>query len=77
MCLIGHVEKTNYRDVTDKGSKAVTLWLIDGDDMSKVAIFVVVLVGMAAAGLVVLSSWQIPAPTTTVNKVIPDDKLPK
>jgi hypothetical protein len=53
------------------------LWLIDGDDMSKVAIFGVVLVGLAAAGLVVLSSWQIPAPTTTVNKVIPDDKLPK
>jgi len=45
--------------------------------MSKVAIFGVVLVGLAAAGLVVLSSWQIPAPKTTVNKVIPDDKLPK
>ncbi|MEK9744533.1 MAG: hypothetical protein VW499_00590 [Candidatus Puniceispirillum sp.] len=68
---------TDYRDQTDTGNKAATLWLIDGDDMSKVAIFGVVLVGLAAAGLVVLSSWQIPAPTTTVNKVIPDDKLPK
>ena len=44
--------------------------------MSKVAIFGVVF-GLLAAGLVVLSNWQIPAPTTTVNKVIPDDKLPK
>ena len=44
--------------------------------MQKLAIFGVVF-ALLAAGLVVLSSWQIPAPATTVNKVIPDDKLPK
>ena len=58
------------------GNKGASLWLVDRDDMSKVTIFGVVF-GLLVAGLVVLSSWQIPAPTITVNKVIPDDKLPK
>ena len=68
--------RTESRGQTDKGNKVAPLWLVDRDDMSKLAIFGVVF-GLLAAGLVVLSSWQIPAPTTTVNKVIPDDKLPK
>lgn len=29
-----------------------------------------------AAGLVVLAAWDIPAPTTHVEKVIPDDHFP-
>lgn len=75
MCLTGQFEKTDYWDQIDR-KKVATLWLVDGDDMSKLAIFGAV-VGLVAVGLVILSSWQIPAPMTTVNKVIPNDKLPR
>ena len=68
--------KIDPRGQTDEGNKVAPLLVVDRNDMSKVTIFGVVF-GLLAAGLVVLSSWQIPAPTTTVNKVITDDKLPK
>ena len=45
--------------------------------MNRIGIVLVVVAGLAAAGLIALSAWQIPAPTVAVNKVIPDDKLPK
>ena len=48
-----------------------------GAKMNRVGIVLVVVAGLVAAGLIALSAWQIPAPTVDVNKVIPDDKLPR
>ena len=45
--------------------------------MTRIAILIFILTGVTAGGLVVLSNWQIPAPITAIDKVIPDDKLPK
>jgi len=45
--------------------------------MTRIAILFFVLTGGVAIGLVILSNWQIPAPTTAIDKVIPDEKLPK
>ena len=45
--------------------------------MNRIGIVLIVVAGLAAAGLIALSAWQIPAPTVAVNKVIPDDKLPR
>ena len=45
--------------------------------MNRIGIVLVVVAGLVAASLIALSAWQIPAPTVAVNKVIPDDKLPK
>jgi len=48
-----------------------------GGNMTRIAILFFVLTGGVAIGLVVLSNWQIPAPTTAIDKVIPNEKLPK
>ena len=48
-----------------------------GENMNQVGIIVIVIVGLFAAGLVALSSWNIPAPTTAINKVVADENLPK
>ena len=48
-----------------------------GLKMNRIGIVLVVVAGLVAAGLIALSAWQIPAPTVAVNKVIPDDKLPR
>lgn len=45
--------------------------------MNRLGIVVIVIVGLGVAGLVALSSWDIPAPTVAINKVVSDDKLPK
>ena len=45
--------------------------------MTRIAILFFVLTGVAAIGLIVLSNWQIPAPTIAIDKVIPNEKLPK
>ena len=45
--------------------------------MNRRGIGLVGVAGLVAAGLIALSAWQIPAPTVAVNKVIPDDKLPR
>ncbi len=45
--------------------------------MTRFAIVCFILVSFSAVGLVVLSNWQIPAPTSAINKVIPNDSLPK
>ena len=45
--------------------------------MSRMGIVLIVVAGLVAAGLIALSAWQIPAPTVVVNKVIPDEKLPR
>ena len=45
--------------------------------MKRIGIVLVVVAGPVAAGLIALSAWQIPAPTVAINKVIPDDKLPR
>jgi hypothetical protein len=44
--------------------------------MTRIALLFFVLTGVAAIGLVILYNWQIPAPTTTIDKVIPNDTLP-
>ena len=48
-----------------------------GKDMTRISIIFLMLTGLAAVGLVVLSNWQIPAPTVAVNKVISNETLPK
>ena len=48
-----------------------------GENMTRVVIIVIVIVGLFAAGLAALSSWNIPAPTTAINKVVSDENLPK
>ena len=47
------------------------------DQMTRIALFLFLLVGLSAAGVVLLSSWHIPAPTVAINKVIPDAELSK
>ena len=41
--------------------------------MNRFGILVVFFAGLAATGIIVLSSWEIPAPTVSVNKVVPDE----
>ena len=43
--------------------------------MTRIALFLFLLVGLSVASVVVLSSWHIPAPTVAINKVIPDAEL--
>jgi len=46
--------------------------------MGKAAIVLIVVVVLAVAGgLVALSYWDIPAPTSRVDKVLPDARFPK
>jgi len=39
--------------------------------------FLVLLVAVVAGGAVMLSNWDIPAPVSTVEKVLPDDRFPR
>ena len=48
-----------------------------GKDMTRISIILFMLAGLSAAGLVVLSNWQIPSPTVVINKVISNETLPK
>ena len=48
-----------------------------GDSMTRVALFLFLLVGLSVAGVVLLSSWHIPAPTVAINRVISDAELSK
>ncbi|WP_204247820.1 hypothetical protein [Kiloniella litopenaei] len=46
--------------------------------MKKFGLFVfVILIGALLAGGVFLLTWDIPAPSTNVEKVIPNDRLTK
>ena len=45
--------------------------------MTRFVLVLVLLVGLSVAGVVLLSSWHIPAPTVAINKVIPDVELSK
>ena len=45
--------------------------------MTRISIIFLMLAGLSAVGLVVLSNWQIPAPTVPINKVISNEALPK
>ena len=47
------------------------------DRMTRFALVLVLLVGLFVAGVILLSSWHIPAPTIEINKVIPDAELSK
>jgi len=40
-----------------------------------VKIVLVVLVVVLVGGLVLLATWDMPAPTTTIEKVIPNDRF--
>ena len=50
---------------------------VSGDFMTRFALFLLLLVGLFMAGVVLLSSWHIPAPTVSIVKVIPDAELSK
>lgn len=39
-------------------------------------ILIVLILASLAGGAVFLATWEIPAPSTTVEKVIPDDQFP-
>ena len=45
--------------------------------MTRLAFFLFLIVGLTVVGVVLLSSWHIPAPTVAINKVIPDAELSK
>ncbi|MEM7169655.1 MAG: hypothetical protein AAF530_05770 [Pseudomonadota bacterium] len=46
--------------------------------MRKTSLFALVfVVALLASGGLFLLTWDIPPPTTTVEKVIPDDQFPK
>ena len=45
--------------------------------MARIGIFLIFFIGLVSAGLIALSGWQIPTPTVVVNKVIPNENLPK
>ena len=45
--------------------------------MTRIITVIFFLTGTTVAGLIVLSNWQIPAPTVTINKVVLNEKLPK
>ena len=45
--------------------------------MIRLAIFLFLIVGLSLAGVVLLSSWHIPAPTVAINKVISNAELSK
>ena len=46
--------------------------------MGKVAIILIVILVLAiASGFVVLAYWDIPAPMSHVDKVLPDARFPK
>lgn len=41
-----------------------------------IVVFLLLLVALAGGG-VFLATWEIPAPTAKVEKVIPDDRFPR
>lgn len=46
--------------------------------MGKSLLIVLAVLGVAAAGLAAfLASWDIPPPTARIEKVIPNDRLPR
>ena len=45
--------------------------------MTRIAILLFFLIGLATISLIVLSNWQIPAPTVAINKVVPNENLSK
>ncbi len=45
--------------------------------MTRFALVLVLLFGLSVTGIILLSSWHIPAPTVAINKVIPDVELSK
>ena len=45
--------------------------------MIRIAILIFFLIGLTAVGLIILSNWQIPAPTIAIHKVISNENLPK
>ena len=50
---------------------------LGGKNMNRVGIIMIVIVGVFTAGLFALSSWNIPAPTKAINKVVSNENLPE
>lgn len=49
-----------------------------GEDMSKLATFIIVgTLGAIAVGAVFIATWEIPPPTAKVERVIPDGRFPR
>ena len=67
----------NRKDFSRQKIRVETSWLEKEETMTRIAILCFVLIVVAVFGLVALSNWQIPAPTTVINKVIPNDELAK
>ena len=45
--------------------------------MTRILILIFFLTGVTLLGLILLSNWQIPAPTIAINKVVSNENLPK
>ena len=45
--------------------------------MTRIMISIFFLTSVTLVGLILLSNWQIPAPTIAINKVISNENLPK
>ena len=45
--------------------------------MKKTGFFAIVIVALLASGGLFLLTWDIPPPTTSVEKVLPDDRFPR
>ncbi len=51
---------------------------LPGTFMTKLSYLITVVVGVAlVGGIVFLATWEIPAPSAVVEKVIPDDRFPR
>ncbi len=40
-------------------------------------VLIVIILGVLAGGVFYLASWEIPAPTTKVEKVLADERFPR
>lgn len=45
--------------------------------MKKTGFLAIVIVALIASGGLFLLTWDIPPPTTSVEKVLPDDRFPR
>lgn len=45
--------------------------------MVRLFAFVGILAALGGAGMIALASWNIPAPTARVEKVLPDEAFPR
>jgi len=66
-----------YHNWQTSARRSKTVWDISGSPMSRLSIYVIaVLVVSIAAGVVALATWDIPAPATAIEIVLPNDRFP-